>query len=213
MVLAFSLTVIFLFFAFVWFYYGWFLRTPRRFPSSNPHAFHAPASGTVFSLFHTTDATIPIHKNHHKVLDMIVDQLGHRDDGYWVVSIMMTPLDVHIQRAPCACKTLSVSYRPWTFANAISAYTRQTAVWENEAQTLVCEREAGDRFAVIQIAWFLARKIIAYTQVWQTHSVWDPLGFIKLGSQVTVIFPWSYKPLVSLGQYVYDGETILAWME
>lgn len=176
------------------------------------HTFLSPASGKVFSITHSFDQTIPINKNHKKVLNFLIDELGHHPAGYHIISIMMTPRDVHIQRSPTQAKTISVSYRPWIFLNAISYITRQKAIWENEAQTIIMERPLGDRYAVIQIAWFMARKIISYTKKGVEHKPGEPIGFITLGSQVTVVIPWSYQITTQIWQYVRDGESILALM-
>lgn len=170
----------------------------------------SPASGTVFSIMKTDDPLIPIHKNDHHVLDMVTEQIG----GQWpytVISIMMTPLDVHIQRAPSRTTCTQVSYRSWSFLNAISDSTKQIAVWRNEANTMFFRNETSS-YAVIQIAWFLARKIRCYIKPKQELLTGEPIGFIVLWSQVTMVVDSTIDITAIVWQRVIDGESII-WIQ
>jgi phosphatidylserine decarboxylase len=71
------------------------------------------------------------------------------------------------------------------------------------------ETPSGKKYKVIQIAGFLARRIVDMTVPNQVVKQGDVIGLIKLGSQVTVLLPHDVTVLVKNGDVTVDGETIL----
>jgi phosphatidylserine decarboxylase len=75
---------------------------------------------------------------------------------------------------------------------------------------MLFEREDGIRFKVIQIAGFMARRIVPYLEIKDVVEQGDVIGLIKFGSQVTIIFDTNTEVVAEVGDVVIDGETILA---
>jgi phosphatidylserine decarboxylase len=84
------------------------------------------------------------------------------------------------------------------------------ATLQNEYNAMLFEREDGIRFKVIQIAGFLARRIVPYLTVSNVVQQGEVIGLIRLGSQVTIIFDHHVEVLAQVGDKVVDGETVLA---
>ena len=68
----------------------------------------------------------------------------------------------------------------------------------------------GERVLVVQIAGFLARRIIPYVKVDQRVDRGQAVGMIAFGSRVDIYFHKEYEPVVSLHSRVKAGNTILA---
>jgi phosphatidylserine decarboxylase len=105
-----------------------------------------------------------------------------------MVSIMMTPLNVHYQRAPTSATLIAQDYVPGFNKNAMRNSKNLTATLQNEYNAMLFERKDGVRYKVIQIAGFLARRIVPYLEVGYVVEQGDVIGLIKFGSQVTIIF-------------------------
>jgi phosphatidylserine decarboxylase len=82
-----------------------------------------------------------------------------------MVSIMMTPLNVHYQRAPSTATLMEQVYVPGKKKNAMRKAKKLTATLQNEYNAMLFERNDGVRFKVIQIAGFLAKRIVPYLNV------------------------------------------------
>jgi phosphatidylserine decarboxylase len=67
-----------------------------------------------------------------------------------------------------------------------------------------------EKFLLVQIAGFLARRIICYVRVGDTIAKGGPFGMIAFGSRVDIYMPPSYEPVVKLGEKVKSGKTTLA---
>lgn len=81
--------------------------------------------------------------------------------------------------------------------------------FENEHNEILVANTNGDKFKLVQIAGFVARRIVDFVEPNQEKKTGELIGLIKLGSQVTVILPNNYLPKVEVGETVIDGETIL----
>ena len=81
--------------------------------------------------------------------------------------------------------------------------------FENEHNEMLFESASGKKYKVVQIAGFLARRIEDYVQTEQQVKQGEIIGLIKLGSQVTVIFPHDVTPIVKVGEVTIDGETVI----
>ncbi|MBQ7074570.1 hypothetical protein IJM86_06065 [bacterium] len=65
---------------------------------------------------------------------------------------MMTPLDVHFQKAPVDAKMLNLSYQKGSFRNAMKKDKNLAATFQNEYQTMFFETPDKTHFRIIQIA-------------------------------------------------------------
>jgi len=71
--------------------------------------------------------------------------------------------------------------------------------------------EHGDeRILLVQVAGFLARRITSYVKAGDIVKKGDPVGIIAFGSRVDIYVPEEYDIMVSSGNKVKAGMTVLA---
>lgn len=190
----------------VLFYFFYFLRMPERIIPDDETLFVSPANGKIIAIIENPTEDTVLYKNHNKVLD-------HFTDGLWswatMVSIMMTPLDVHYQRAPTSATLISQEYVAGFKKNAMKNSDNLQATLQNEYNAMLFERDDGVRYRVIQIAWFVARRIVPYLEVGYEVEQGDVIGLIKFWSQVTIIFDSNVEVVAEIWDVVIDGETVL----
>jgi phosphatidylserine decarboxylase len=121
-----------------------------------------------------------------------------------LVSIFLSPLDVHVNRAPIAGKISEITYRPGKFKMATKAEARMV----NEQNTLVFE---GDELTVkcTQIAGILARRIVCWKNVGDRVKCGETFGMIRFGSRTDVLMPPAVEVTVKEGVHVKGGVTIV----
>ena len=193
--------------AFALFYQFWFLRQPTRNIPHNNKLFISPANGTVVSVKKWNTESLVETKGTLGAISLWVRDV---DTAGTIISIQMDPTNVHYQRAPIAGKVLTKKYVTGSFNNAIVMSNDYGIRFENEHNAFLMETENGKKYKVVQIAGFLARRIVDYTTNNQSVEQGDVIGLIKLGSQVTVILPHDVNVLSKPGDITIDGETILA---
>lgn len=182
-VLTTILAVIVLIFCFFCLY---FFRNPRRHTKKNDEDLISPADGTVTEIKNMTET------------EFIGGECLR-------VSIFMSPLDVHVNRAPCEGRIAKVLHIPGEFAVAF----KKDIDKENERNNILIEH-GNEKILVVQIAGFLARRIIPYVRETDSVKQGEPIGIIAFGSRVDVYFPKMYETVVQLQQKVKAGLTILA---
>lgn len=121
------------------------------------------------------------------------------------VSIFMSPLNCHINRAPVAGNIVDCFYKPGSFAAAF----KPKAMTHNEHNAVLMEDAGGDRWLVVQIAGWLARRIVSYVKGGEELQSGERFGLIQFGSRVDLYCPLHAKILVRAGDKVYAGKTIL----
>ena len=191
------------------FYIFWFLRDPVRIiPEGN--LILSPADGRIVRLFKITDTEfLDIDKG---ILGGIKTTASEISDSAYVLVIMMTPFDVHYQRAPIEGTIKSVEYKEGSFLNIMDD-ARSLVAFNNEKNEIVISgNRDGEKFdiKIIQVAGFLVRRIVDYVDVSQIVEKGEHIGLIKFGSMVIMIFPDTFDPMVSEGDYIYGAETIIA---
>lgn len=121
-----------------------------------------------------------------------------------VVSIFLSPFDVHINRAPIAGEILDVAYTKGRFLIA----TREEASVVNEQNALTIR---GDRMTVVckQIAGVLARRIVCWKQKGERVSLGERFGLIKFSSRTDLVLPPEVEISVRIGDRVRGGVTVI----
>jgi phosphatidylserine decarboxylase len=120
------------------------------------------------------------------------------------VSIFMSPLDVHVNRAPIAGVVKEVSYRKGAFRVA----SEEAASVENEQNVFTLEGEQG-RIVVKQIAGILARRIVFWKRPGDSLARGERVGLIKFGSRVDVLMEPDVALRIQVGDHVRAGSSIL----
>ncbi len=120
------------------------------------------------------------------------------------VSIFLSVLDVHVNRAPLTAVVNAVTHSPGRFVAAWG----ETASVENE-QTLIHFASPDGDVWVKQIAGLLARRIVCRVRPSQKVAAGDRIGLIRFGSRVDCILPSTAELKVRRGQAVKGGSSIL----
>lgn len=188
------------------YYQVWFLRQPNRNIPADNHLFVSPANGKIVSIHTWNSQSLVVTKEEYGAINVWTKDV---DTAGTIISIQMDVTNVHYQRAPVAGKVLYERYTQGSFHNAVQMSNDYGIRFENEHNEILMESPSGKRYKVIQIAGFLARRIVDMTVPHQVVKQGDVIGLIKLGSQVTVLLPHDVEVLVKNGDVTVDGETIL----
>lgn len=167
-----------------------FFRHPPRVPPTRPGAIVAPADGEICVI---DVATPPA-------------ELSMGEVALPRVSIFLSLLDAHVQRAPVSGEVIDVQHRPGRFGSADLA----AASTENERTSLRIRTPGGAEVVAVQVAGLLARRIICDAHVGDKLSIGDTYGLIRFGSRLDTYLPAGAQPLVTVGQRAIAGETVLA---
>jgi len=121
------------------------------------------------------------------------------------ISIFMSPLNVHVNRAPCDGTVELVKHKDGRFK---AAFTDEASlVNENTAMAL---KRGGNMILVKQIAGVLARRVVCRVKAGDTLKRGERYGIVKFGSRVDIHLPADVSVIVKEGQKVRAGETVIA---
>ena len=126
-------------------------------------------------------------------------------NNYIKVSIFLSIFDVHVNRMPVNASVTSIKYIPGKYINA----TLDKSSSENE-RNIICAENNGNKFYIVQIAGLIARRIVCNLKINQEVIKGDRIGIIKFGSRVDLYIPKNYNVLVTKGQRLLGGETIIS---
>ncbi len=178
-----------------------FYRDPNRIiPKGNNIL--SPADGKVISIIDTSKDIIKIKKGIFGKIKTMTKDVAKE---CIVISIFMSPLDAHINRAPIEGTIKSIRHTKGTF---FKAYDLEKSL-QNEKNEIIIQNKKL-KIKVIQIAGFLARRIICRVKVNQKVNKGSKIGMIALGSQTTLVIPKGVNLRIKLGQKVKAGSTIIA---
>jgi phosphatidylserine decarboxylase len=163
---------------------AFFFRDPRREVPEGEGLILAPADGTVVAVARYPGNELPEEATQ--------------------LSIFLSVLDVHVNRAPVATVVERVDYRPGTFRLA----WRDEASRANE-QNLIFLKTTEGRLLVKQIAGFLARRIVCRVAPGQHLKTGERIGMILFGSRVDLIVPASARLSVKPGDRVKGGSSVV----
>lgn len=126
-------------------------------------------------------------------------------DAVTRVSIFLSPLDVHINRVPVAGTIEEIRYQSGKF---LAAY-KDDASRMNEQSALKIMDQKGRTLGVVQIAGFLARRIVCRVKRGDVLERGARFGLIMFGSRTDTYLPKGCNVEVREGDRVKGGETIL----
>ena len=136
-------------------------------------------------------------------------ELGLGDQPLTRVSIFLSVFDVHINRSPCAGTVEVVAYRPGKFLNAAA----DKASEDNERMAIALKRADGRVIGCVQIAGWVARRIVCYIKPGQAIAAGERFGHIRFGSRTDLYLPPGARLLVAPGQRMIGGETVMAQLD
>jgi phosphatidylserine decarboxylase len=119
------------------------------------------------------------------------------------VAIFLSPLDVHVNRAPIAGVVADTAYTPGRFV----------AAWDPaaEANERCAIRLQGEhaRVTVVQIAGVVARRIVCRVGSGDKLAAGERFGMIRFGSRTDCYMPRTTEITVRVGESVRGGQTVI----
>lgn len=163
---------------------AFFFRDPERQAPADADVVVAPADGRVTRVK-------PV-------------EAGSINGSATVVSIFLSPLDVHINRAPIAGEITNVAYTRGKFLMA----TNENASLVNEQNALTIK---GERITIVckQVAGILARRIVCWKRAGEQVALGERFGLIKFSSRTDILLPANVEVVVAEGARVRGGTTII----
>ena len=169
---------------------GWFFRNPVRIPPSLPGAVISPADGKIVYAGDNPPGRY-------------FGEPGKR------ISVFMSLTDVHVNRAPVSGKVVSVQYHPGKFFAA----NVEKASLANEQNGVLLETPDGQKVVYVQIAGFVARRVVCDLVPGDTVRAGQRVGLIRFGSRVDILLPATASLNVRLGDRVRAGESIVGVLQ
>jgi phosphatidylserine decarboxylase len=166
-------------FAAIAIFLAYFFRDPNRNIPADENAVLAAADGRVTRITEDAEST--------------------------VISVFMSPFDVHINRSPISGVIREIIYLKGRKLPA----TRSEASYENERNTLIIEGTLGT-VACTQIAGIMARRIVCWPKAGDRIERGERFGLIKFSSRTDVRVPSNFIVAVKIGDHVRGGETVIA---
>ncbi len=142
-----------------------------------------------------------------------VTAVGPVDESYlfqgpsMMVTIFLSPLDVHVNRTPIGGTVTQTEHKPGLFRAAYIAEAPSV----NERNYIVVENVHA-RCLVVQIVGVLARRVVCWVKAGQALQAGERIGLMKFGSCMQVFMPPDTKIKVATGDRVRAGETIIGEM-
>ncbi|NLU66020.1 phosphatidylserine decarboxylase [Streptomyces sp. HNM0574] len=133
--------------------------------------------------------------------DGVVQSIMPWKDGRTRVAIFMSPLNVHVNRAPVAGTVTSVEHIPGGF---VPAFNKESE--NNERVVWHFDSELGD-IEMVQIAGAVARRIVPYVPEQTKVEQGERVGLIRFGSRVDIYLPEGVEAAVEVGQATTAGVT------
>lgn len=162
---------------------AYFFRDPSRTVPSGDDIVISPADGKV----------------------LVVERIDGADaSSPTQVSIFLSPMDVHINRAPIGGTVESVTYKPGEFRVA----SLKVASEVNEQNVIAIN---GSEISIVarQIAGLVARRIVCWKKAGDRVEAGERIGLMKFSSRMDVLVPSSVEVLCRVGDRVVGGETVI----
>ena len=190
----------------IWFYRCYFLRQPIRNTPNDEKLFVSPANWEIIAIIRNPTENTILYKDNHQVLDHFIDWIWK-----WatMVSIMMTPMNVHYQRSPNNATLIEQVYVHWRKRNAMRTNKSMKSTLQNEYNAMLFEMDNWVRYRVIQIAGLFARRIVSNVDIEDEVEQWEVIWLIKFWSQVTIIFDKNVNVTARIWDKVIDWETVI----
>jgi len=164
-----------------------FFRDPERQPPDDPRAIISPADGRII-----------------KVAEVNDDRFLHGPAR--LVSIFMSPLNVHVNRVPVSGRIVDIRYNAGKYLRAFA----DKASLDNEQNAIIMDDTGGRRLCFVQIAGFIARRIVCHVAAEDAVQRGERCGMIMFGSRVDIYLPPDANVCVAVGERATAGESVIA---
>lgn len=167
-----------------------FFRDPVRVAPDAAAAIVSPADGKVIVVQELEDTRF----------------LGQRVQK---ISIFMNVFNVHVNRIPVSGTVERVVMQPGRFYAA----DHVKAELHNEYCALTIATDGGQRYALVQVAGLIARRIVCRAEVGDRLRSGERYGLIRFGSRVDLYLPLQADIRVQVGDRVRAGESLLGTLQ
>jgi phosphatidylserine decarboxylase len=171
------------------FFVVWFFRNPEREIYGNAKLIVSPADGKILRVEEVAG---------HGLLEGPLKK----------ISIFMSVFNVHVNRMPCEGVIEDVRYHEGSFVSA----NLDKASQDNERNELLIRMPDGGKILVIQIAGFIARRIVCWAVRGMCLQKGERFGLIRFGSRLEVFLPSDTHILVTADDKVTGGQTPIAML-
>ena len=165
----------------------YFFRIPDREIDRNESQVLAPADGKI-------------------VVIKEVFEKEYFKDNRIQVSIFMSPLNVHQNRAPVGGEVLYLNHIRGAYYPAFVEKSSEL----NERCSTVFKMKNGTEILSRQIAGTVARRICTYINPGEKIEQGNEYGFIRFGSRVDLFLPFGTKINVEMDEKTIGGKTVIA---
>jgi phosphatidylserine decarboxylase len=169
---------------------GGFFRDPDRVTPTEEGTIVAPADGKVVEADIVTDSP-------------------YISGECLKIGIFMSVFNVHVNRVPFEGDVTNISYSPGQFSFA----DRSKASMFNERNAVFVETADKQQYCMVQIAGWVARRIICYIRKGDPLLKGQRFGLICFGSRVDLYLPARTKLNVTINEKVKAGRSIIAFLE
>ncbi len=163
-----------------------FFRNPKREVDNSDNHILAPVDGKVV------------------VIEEVFEP-EYFNDKRLMVSIFMSPINVHVTRYPVNGVVKFSKYHPGKF---LAAWEPKSST-ENERTTIVINNRIYGEIMYRQVAGALARRIVNYAEEGMRVVQGKDGGFIKFGSRVDIYLPLGTEVNLKLGQKAIGAKTVI----
>lgn len=183
---ALTVPLLSIFFAIALLFTLYFFRDPERIPPPGDHVAVSPADGLVTTVDEVEEE------------EFLKTRLRR-------ISIFLSVLDVHVNRAPLAGEVVHSEPKPGRFLDARNPLSSIL----NVSRSWVFSGSAGT-VLVRQITGAIARRICPWAVVGDQLTRGQRFGMIRFGSRTELLLPLDAEILVRPGDRVRGGETPVA---
>ena len=163
-----------------------FFRVPNRSVEFNENHILASADGKVVAIEEVVESEF-------------------FNDSRMMVSVFMSPFNVHVNWYPFSGKVVYTKYHKGKY---LAAYNPKSST-DNERNTVVVENNNGQQVLLRQIAGVMARRIISYAKTEDQMKQGDEFGIIRFGSRVDFYLPLDTDIKVKIGDKTTGKKTVL----
>lgn len=163
----------------------YFFRNPERKISNDPLSLVSPADGVVMDV------------------ERVFEERFFKGESIRI-RIFLSLVNVHVNRSPMEGKVVYRSYREGKMFPAFKSHASEL----NEKNFIGIEN-GNLHILVTQITGFVARRIVCWAKEGDMLQKGERFGLIKFGSCTEIFLPPDVEVVVSAGDKVRGGETIV----
>lgn len=164
---------------------------------------------TAFMIYFFRDPDRPLPADGSKIWspgDGRVISVAREGQGPgYTIRIFLSPMDVHVQRAPVGGQVVKKAYTEGSFVAAMKHDARA-----NERCAVTFQAQGREPLVCEQITGFLVRRIETWPAEGDAVRAGERYGIMYFGSQCAVHLPASARPLVKVDDRAVGGVTAIA---